>query len=114
MTQSTLTVEQLRELPRSERPEALETLVVAEFKATLLMADDEYLPLDESYFQLGFTSLRIAEIKQRLEGLLGCGISANVLFNRPTVERLLAHLTDEVLTDLFVRASSEAEMPSAM
>lgn len=97
----TPTVEMLRAYPRSERYDALEALVMAEFRATLLMSDDEQLDLDQSYFDAGFTSLRITEIKERLEALLGCDISTNVLFNSPTVERLLEHLTGEVLTELF-------------
>ncbi len=66
-----------------------------------MMADDEDLPLDMSYFELGFTSLRITEIKERLEAQLGRKISTNVLFNSPTTERLISYLADEVLADLF-------------
>lgn len=105
LTEATSTIESLRELPLSERYEALEELVVAEFKATLLMAEDEDLPPDMSFFDMGFTSLRIAEIKERLEALLACAVSANVLFNSPTLERLLKHLTDGELAYLFTPAS---------
>ncbi|MCK9902332.1 hypothetical protein CC117_23505 [Parafrankia colletiae] len=100
--QHTETIERIGELPRSERFDALEELVVAEFRRTLLMTDDEELETEKSYFEMGFTSLRIIEIKQRLEELLGCDISANVLFNRPTVGRLISHLSEDVLADLFV------------
>lgn len=99
--QKMLAIDRLHELPFSERREGLEELVVTEFKSTLLMADDEDLPFDMSYFELGFTSLRITEIKERLETQLGCKISTNVLFNSPTVERLVSYLADEVLGDLF-------------
>lgn len=108
MRQSTLKIAELGLLSRAERAEALEELVVAEFKATLLMSDDEELPLDQSYFDLGFTSLRITEIKERLENALDCGISTNVLFNSPTVERLLEYLTSEVLTTLFTDTGRES------
>jgi hypothetical protein len=93
-------VRHLLELPLSERRDALEALVVAEYNATLLMTDDEDLPLTESYFELGFTSLRITEIKQNLEALLGCGISTTLLFNQPTVTHLMDHLTTEVFPEL--------------
>jgi len=96
-----LAIDWLHELPFSERREGLEELVVTEFKSTLLMTDDEDLPFDMSYFELGFTSLRITEIKERLETQLGRKISTNVLFNSPTVERLVSYLADEVLGDLF-------------
>jgi acyl carrier protein len=101
MVQEMLAIEWLSELPLSERRERLEELVVSEFKTTLMMADDEDLPFDMSYFELGFTSLRITEIKEFLETQLDCRISTNVLFNSPTVESLISYLADEVLTDLF-------------
>jgi hypothetical protein len=101
MVENMLAIERLCELPLSERREGLEELVVAEFKTTLMMADDEDLPLDMSYFELGFTSLRITEIKEWLETQLGRRISTNVLFNSPTMESLIAYLAEEVLADLF-------------
>jgi len=101
MTQNMLAIERLQELPLSERRDGLEELVVTEFKTTLMMTDDEDLPFDMSYFELGFTSLRITEIKERLETQLGRRISTNVLFNSPTMERLISYLVDEVLADLF-------------
>ncbi|KAB2343809.1 hypothetical protein F8566_33850 [Actinomadura rudentiformis] len=96
-----LAIERLHELPLSERREELEELVVTEFRTTLMMTDDEDLPFDMSYFELGFTSLGLTEIKERLETQLGRRVSTNVLFNSPTMERLLAYLADEVLADLF-------------
>ena len=101
LTTDTPTIARLRTLARSERVDALEAVVVAEFKTTLLMSNDEELGLEESFFDLGFTSLLLADLKQRLERMLGCVISTNLLFNSPTVDRLLTHLTDEVLTGLF-------------
>lgn len=99
-------VRQLLALPRSERRDALEALLVREFKSTLLMTDEDDLPLDTSYFDLGLTSLRVTEIKQRLEAQLGRAISANVLFNRPTVAQLTTHLTGDVLVELFDAAKA--------
>src|SRR5215469_13881936 len=101
MTQGMLAIDRLQELPLSERREWLEELIIAEFKTTLMMEDDEDLPFDMSYFELGFTSLRITEIKERLETQFGRKISTNVLFNSPTMERLIAYLAEEVLADLF-------------
>jgi acyl carrier protein len=94
-------VRTLRALPRAERRDVLEAVVVEEFKSTLLMTEDEELPIDESFFDLGFTSLRITEAKQRLEELFGRPISANVLFNSPTVDELVDYLSSEVLADMF-------------
>lgn len=96
-----IAIERLCELPPAERRAGLEDFVVAEFRSSLMMADDEDIPFDISYFELGFTSLGITEIKERLETQLGCSVSTNVLFNSPTMEQLIAYLADEVLTDVF-------------
>lgn len=110
---STPILDGLRELPLSERRNALEELVVADFKSVLYMTDDEDFPARESFFDLGLTSLRLTEIKERLEALLGRPVSANSLFNSPTLESLLGHLTDEVLPDLFHAPRTTAEQTAA-
>ena len=102
----TAAIEELLDLPRSERREALEVLVVNVFKPMLLMAEADVFPLDESFFDLGFTSLLVNEAKVRLEELLGQPISANVLFNSPTAERLIEHLADDVLAEVFGEAGA--------
>jgi acyl carrier protein len=97
----TLIAERLESLPRAERWSALESTVTAEFRAALLMTDDEEFPLEDTFFELGMTSLMLTSVKQRLETLLGRGISSTALFNQPTVEQLLGYLATEVLTGLF-------------
>lgn len=86
----------LRELSTAELRDELETILEREFKAALLMTDDDELPFDQSYFDLGLTSLGITDLKERFEELFDCEIDTNVLFNSPTVERLLDHLTDSL------------------
>lgn len=94
-------VELLQSLSRPERIMALETIVVTEFKAALLMTEDDELSLTDSFFELGLTSLGLTDVKQRLETLLGRGIGSTMLFNSPTVELLMEQLTTDVLTELF-------------
>jgi acyl carrier protein len=89
-------VRRLHELPTIERYDELETMVVTEFKGALFMTDDEEFPLDGSYFDLGLTSVALTELKERLEQLLDMAIDATVLFNEPTVERLVTYLIDEL------------------
>jgi acyl carrier protein len=84
----------LRGLPRLEIREEIETAVLNKFKAVLLMDETEELPFETSYFDLGLTSLRLTEIRAALEDELDLSINANVLFNEPTVERLITYLTD--------------------
>lgn len=108
MTPDTAELTRLRLIPASDRAEALEELVVAEFRAAMMLADHEDLPLDESFFDLGLSSLRLVELKERLEALLGRPVSASALFNRPTVQRLLQYLREQVLADIFSeQAASE-------
>lgn len=102
-------IEKLAQLPRADRLDELRTLVLAEFRAVLMMSDDEPLPEDENYFSLGVTSRGLMEIKEQLEVRIGEGLSASALFNHPTVDQLMAHLTDEVLADLFARPATTVE-----
>ncbi|WP_405017533.1 acyl carrier protein [Kitasatospora sp. NBC_00070] len=90
---ATAATEQLISLSAPERADALRELVAAEFRVTMLLEPDEELPLDRSYFDLGLTSLRLTEIKRRLEQRLGLAISANTMFNEPTVDALVTHLS---------------------
>ncbi|WP_063836459.1 MULTISPECIES: acyl carrier protein [unclassified Streptomyces] len=91
----------LAALPLSERRTALRESVVAEFRTALLLGDGEELALDVNYFDLGLTSLRATELKQRLEQRFGAGINEALLFESPTVARLLEHLAADVLAELF-------------
>lgn len=109
----TPTIARLAELPRPERREFLEELVVAELRDTLLMtAEDEELDPRTSFFDLGLTSLRLTEVKQRLETLLACGIDANTLFNSPTIEALVDHLAGTGLAGYFADSRASAGEPA--
>lgn len=86
----------LRELSFAERRDALEEILETEFKAALLMTDDDELPFDQSYFDLGLTSLSITDLKERFEELFDVEIDTTLLFNTPTVERLLDYLSERI------------------
>lgn len=85
-----------RQLPEVERGEAIEEFLVEQFKAMLFIPGDEPLPLERSFFDLGLTSLRLSELKQRLEERLDITIDATVLFNQPTVAALTVYLSEAV------------------
>ncbi|MES9520380.1 acyl carrier protein [Streptomyces capoamus] len=106
MTTTTPLVEQLRALPRPERRSRVEELARTEFRTALLMSEDEDVPLDQNYFDLGLTSLRVTEIKQRLEAQLGCAIDTAVLFAVPTLGRLVEYLQTEILPKLTGEATA--------
>lgn len=109
----TSTIQWLESLPRSERRDALESVVVREFKTTLLMTAEDELPRDQSFFDLGLTSLRLTEVKQSLDTLLGRAISANSLFNQPTIAAIITQLCNEVLPELFANPTPDRDRASA-
>ena len=106
VTSNTAWVDSLAQAPLSERAALLEALVTGEFRTWLLMSDADALPLDESYFALGLTSLGAVEIQERLESILGRRIDSASLFNNPTIDHLLLHLRNEVLSEYFQNASA--------
>jgi acyl carrier protein len=83
----------LVDMPWSERRDVLTEIVVGQFRTALLMGQDEELPMNTSYFDMGLTSLRLTAIRQHLEHELDAGIDATVLFNRPTLNDLVDYLT---------------------
>ena len=112
MTARAPTIELLRTLSRSEAVEVLEAVAVEEFKTSLLMPEEEELPMDAGFFdELGLTSLRLTEIKLRLEERLGCDISANVVFNRPTVRQLISYLVEQMLPEGTSEERAEVPVP---
>lgn len=96
---ATSTRTRLLRLPRAERREALADLVRAEFARVLLFAEDETPPDEANYFDLGLSSLRAAEIKQRLETELDCDLDAAALFGCATIRQLTEHLAALVLPE---------------
>jgi acyl carrier protein len=90
------TAQRLRDLPRAELTEEIEAIVLSRFRSALLMDESENPPLDVSYFDLGLTSLRLTQIRQSLEQLLDISLNVNVLFDQPTIARLVEHLAQAV------------------
>jgi acyl carrier protein len=99
-------IEQLSATPRAERARLLETLVVDRFKTALLMTESEPVPLDESYFDLGLSSLGAVEIEQYLRATLGRAINTAEILNNPTLAHLLGYLRAEVLAEFFPGATA--------
>ena len=98
----------LRRLPPAERREALQTMVIGEIKSALLMAEQDDVPLDANYFELGMSSLRVIGVKDRLQEEIGGGIDTSMFFNRPTVRQVVDYLIREPLSDLFAGADAQS------
>ena len=103
MSTAGLWLEQIEDLPISERGFVLVRLVEAEFRDWLQMELSEVLPHDESFFALGLTSLGTVEIRERLEAGLGRRIDSSMLYNKPTIGQLVTYLRGDLLADLFER-----------
>ena len=98
----------LGRLPPAERREALQTMVIGEIKSALLMAEQDDVPLDANYFELGMSSLRVIGVKDRLQEEIGGGIDTSMFFNRPTVRQIVDYLISETLSDLFAGADAQS------
>jgi hypothetical protein len=97
-------------LPKAERRAALEELVVAEFAAILGLGGGAEFPRRTGFFDLGMTSLRLTEVRQRLTRLLGDQVRVETLFEHATMDSLLEHLATEVLPGL-ARDTAEDAAP---
>lgn len=106
-------VARLLQIPRPDRRAALESLVSDEFKRALLMSAEDELPVDENYFDLGLTSLRATEVKQRIEAEFGCELDTSLLFGSPTVKQIVDHIAGVALPDIFTATAAKAYFPSA-
>ncbi|GAA4228958.1 hypothetical protein GCM10022254_20330 [Actinomadura meridiana] len=111
MTERPNAASRLGRLPRSERRGALEALVVQEFRGALLMSDDDVLPLDENYFDLGLTSLTASAVRQRLEEELDCELDTAAMFGAATVRDVIEHLAAAVLPELAAPSASDRGGP---
>ncbi|MET7704065.1 type I polyketide synthase [Streptomyces sp. NPDC005485] len=72
----------------------LRDLLRAEVAAVLGQPDPAALPDDKPFTDLGFDSLAVIQVRNRLDQLTGLDLSARLLFDKPTVGELAAHLHD--------------------
>ncbi|MEU2622631.1 acyl carrier protein [Streptomyces sp. NPDC007157] len=112
MTSSGPWLQELREIPPSERRALLESLVVLEFKRELMMDETDVLPHDQSYFELGLNSLGATDIRQRLEKEIGRPVDSAHLFNHPTVGHLVDFLVAEVIPEFFAATAAPPAAPA--
>jgi len=91
----------LEELPISERENALDSFIYGHFRKALLLQDDETVDFEQSFFDLGLTSLTLTKLRHILEQELQCMIDTNTLFDHPKVSALLIMLKQKSLKNLF-------------
>ena len=100
-------LETLKKLSPQQRREALIE------KSRALVADvlghdsEEEISLRDKFSDLGMDSLTGIELKNRLEKLLSCHLSATLVFNHPTLLALVDHLESKLFSE--AQASSTPE-----
>eukprot|EP00923_Selenidium_pygospionis_P041816 GHVN01072631.1.p1 GENE.GHVN01072631.1~~GHVN01072631.1.p1 ORF type:complete len:2121 (+),score=622.23 GHVN01072631.1:646-6363(+) len=81
-------------LPQDERYERVKTIV--ETAAKRALGNDTLPPSDRSLVDLGIDSLGAVEFRQSLVNQLGVKLSATTIFDYPTVNALIAHISEKV------------------
>ncbi|PRY00462.1 type I polyketide synthase [Allonocardiopsis opalescens] len=98
----------LRGLAEDDRVRAVESVVQAELAAALGRAPGSSAAPTRAFRELGLDSLTAVELRDRLRARTGLPLASTVIFDRPTVRRLAAHLLDEML------GRSAAQPPAAV
>lgn len=109
-------VRRVLELPKAERREALAELVIGEFRAVLRLPDTADFSRRTGFFDLGMTSLRLTELRQRLTRLFGAQLREETFFEHATLDGLLEYLVDIVLPEQSgaTAAPAPAERPTQL
>jgi acyl transferase domain-containing protein/acyl carrier protein len=95
--------------PAGERRARLLGYVRSQVAATLGMASPEQLEPRQRLFDIGMDSLMAVELKNRLEAGLGISLRSTLVFDYPTLETMVAHLSEEALPPLFPPAQAKAQ-----
>ncbi|WP_242642663.1 type I polyketide synthase [Lentzea alba] len=82
----------LAEAPAEERLAVLTDLLRAEVAAVLGFPDSASLPLDKDFAELGFDSLTVLQLRNRIGAVTGLRLSPTTVFDHPTLPRLATHV----------------------
>ena len=96
-TASAQIYEQIKNAPVRSRRAVLETAVRTQLATVLGVHSLDHLAPRQRLFDLGLDSLMAVDLKNRLQSGLGCTVSASLVFDYPTLESLLQHLSEEVI-----------------
>ncbi|MEU0878639.1 type I polyketide synthase [Lentzea sp. NPDC005914] len=72
--------------------------IQAELAAVLGYPDPASLPRDKDFTELGFDSLTVLQLRNRINAATGLKLSATVVFDHPTLPRLTAHVQEALAT----------------
>jgi acyl transferase domain-containing protein/acyl carrier protein len=92
-------VRRLAALPRAEQDRMLTDLVRAEAAATLGHASAEDIGAEQAFSDLGFDSLMVVDLRNRLNTATGLSLPVSLLFDYPTPVILAEYLRAEIFQD---------------
>lgn len=90
-------LEKLEEAPPEKKRGILFAFVTQEVARVLGLGDQETLPLDTGFFELGVDSLTAVELRNRLQAALGTALPTTLIFNYPTLTAMIDYFADDVL-----------------
>ena len=89
--------EQLQQLDSIKAQRELLTSQVQLHVAKVLgMSSPNSVDINKGFFDMGMDSLTSVELKNRLQGALGCTLSSTVLFKYPNVGAVVGYLIEQV------------------
>ena len=109
-------LEKLETAPDEKKRELLFDYVKAEVARALGLGEDEPLPLETGFFDLGIDSLTAVELRNRLQAALGQVLPTTLIFNYPDLKAMIDFFADDVLElprpdEIAPRPSADAEKP---
>ncbi|MET0557093.1 MAG: type I polyketide synthase [Solirubrobacterales bacterium] len=90
----------LASVPVGEREDAVVAFLFEQIAAVLGLDAANELDPDVPFMELGFDSLAILQLRNRLNAATGLNLTPSVAFDHPTMRSLAAHLAGEIEVDV--------------
>ncbi|MCP4347732.1 MAG: type I polyketide synthase [Desulfobacterales bacterium] len=101
-------IRELENAPVEKRRDILAAHVFSGVARVLGLNPSERIQPDKGFFEIGMDSLTAVELRNSLQASLGCMVSLTLAFDYPTVDSLVDHLVNDVLS-LDFESESEIE-----
>jgi len=89
-------IEQLQNVPKEQREALLKNTIIHELRKVLGLMSHQTIDELKGFFELGMDSLMSLELKNRLQNIFGQSYSNTLLFDYPTVDKLMAFIADRL------------------